>query len=184
MILIRTATTTEEPDRGDQTAGLQDHHQNRRECTSSTQTSSETPPPEPNHSGPVRQRYGEKEHKRPRQTTEVDKRPTELKPSPILTGRNEQNRSTHHYRHQHNRHGDRPCYRQANDERFIGDDNGKVFKNLTSFPKTEEENNFENSELDLASNLSSSAEIEADIKHEEEKTVRRSKRLTKTNPIV
>ena len=31
MILIRTATTTEEPDRGDQTAGVQDHHQNRRE---------------------------------------------------------------------------------------------------------------------------------------------------------
>ena len=33
MILIRTATTTEELDRGDQTAGLQDHHQNRREHT-------------------------------------------------------------------------------------------------------------------------------------------------------
>ena len=73
--------------------------------------------------------------------------------------------------------------RQANDELFIRDDNGKVFKNLNSFPKTGEENNFENSELDLASNLSSSTEVEADIKHEEEKTVRRSKRLTKTNPI-
>ena len=74
--------------------------------------------------------------------------------------------------------------RQANDELFIRDDNGKVFKNLTSFPKTGEENNFENSELDLISNLSSSTELEADIKHEEEKTIRRSKRLTKTNPIV
>ena len=74
--------------------------------------------------------------------------------------------------------------RQANDELFIRDDNGKVFKNLTSFPKTGEENNFENSELDLISNLSSSTELKADIKHEEEKTVRRSKRLTKTNPIV
>ena len=74
--------------------------------------------------------------------------------------------------------------RQANDELFIRDDNGKVFKNLTSFPKTGEENNFENSELDLISNLSSSTELEADIKHEEEKTVRRSKKLTKTNPIV
>ena len=74
--------------------------------------------------------------------------------------------------------------RQANDELFIRDENGKVFKNLTSFPKTGEENNFENSELDLISNLSSSTELEADIKHEEEKTVRRSKRLTKTNPIV
>ena len=74
--------------------------------------------------------------------------------------------------------------RQANDELFIRDDNGKVLKKLTSFHKTGEENNFENSELDLDSNLSSSTEIEADIKHEEEKTVRRSKRLTKTNPIV
>ena len=44
-----------------------------------------------------------------------------------------------------------------------------MFKNLTSFPKTGEENNFENSELDLISNLSSSTELEADIKHEEEK---------------
>ena len=77
--------------------------------------------------------------------------------------------------------------RQANDELFIRahyHDNGKVFKNLTSFPKTGEENNFENSELDLASNLSSSTELEADIKHGEEKTIRRSKRLTKTNPII
>ena len=74
--------------------------------------------------------------------------------------------------------------RQANDELFIRDDNGKMLKNLTSFPKTGEENNFENSELDLASNLRSSTELEADIKHEEEKTVRRSKRLTKTNPII
>ena len=74
--------------------------------------------------------------------------------------------------------------RQANDEIFIKDDNGKVFKNLTSVPKTGEENNFENSELDLTSNLSSSSELEADIKHEEEKTVRKSKRLTKTNPII
>ena len=74
--------------------------------------------------------------------------------------------------------------RQANDELFIRDDNGKVFKHLTSFPETGEENNFENSELDMASNLSSSTELEADIKHEDEKTIRRSKRLTKTNPIV
>ena len=54
--------------------------------------------------------------------------------------------------------------RQANDELFIKDNNGKVFKNLTSFLKMGEENNFENSELDLASNLSSSTELEADIK--------------------
>ena len=58
-----------------------------------------------------------------------------------------------------------------------------MFKNLTSFPNAEE-NNFENSELNLASNLSCSTELEADIQHEEEKIVRRSKRLTKTNPII
>ena len=74
--------------------------------------------------------------------------------------------------------------RQANDELFIRDDNGKVFENLTSFPKTGEENNFENSELDVASNLSSSTKLEADNKHGEEKTIRRSKSLTKTNPII
>ena len=58
--------------------------------------------------------------------------------------------------------------RQMNEELFISDDNGEVFKNLTSFLNTGEENNFENSELDLASNLSSSTELEADIKHEVE----------------
>ena len=70
--------------------------------------------------------------------------------------------------------------RQTSDEFFIRDDNGKVFKNLTSFPKTGGKNNFENSELDLASNLSSSTELEADNEHEEEKIIRRSKRLTET----
>ena len=74
--------------------------------------------------------------------------------------------------------------RQANEELFIRADNGKVFKNLTSFSNTGEENNFGNSELDLVSNLSSGTEIRADIKHEEEKPVRRSKRLTKTIPII
>ena len=59
--------------------------------------------------------------------------------------------------------------RQSNEELFIRDDNGMVIKNLTSIPNTGEENNFENSELDLACNLNSSTELEADIKHEEEK---------------
>ena len=59
-----------------------------------------------------------------------------------------------------------------------------MFKNLTSFLKTGEENDFENFELDLASNPGSSTELEADIKHEEEKTVHRSKRLTKANPVI
>ena len=44
--------------------------------------------------------------------------------------------------------------------------------------------NLETSDLELASNLSSSTEIEADIITEEEKSVRRSKRLTKTSPFV
>ena len=74
--------------------------------------------------------------------------------------------------------------RQANDELFIRDDNGKVFEELTSFPKTGEENNFENSELDLASNLNSSTVLEADIKHGEEKTIRRSKKPTKPTPLL
>ena len=40
------------------------------------------------------------------------------------------------------------------------------------------------SELDLVSNLSSGTELDADIKHGEENTVRRSKKLTKTTPII
>ena len=59
--------------------------------------------------------------------------------------------------------------RQAKEELFIRDDNGKVFKNLTLFPNTAEENNVENSELGLFSNLSSSTELEADCKQKEEK---------------
>ena len=60
----------------------------------------------------------------------------------------------------------------------------KNSKNLTSFPNAGAESNFENSELDLACNLSSSTELEADIRHEEEKIVRLSKWLTKSNPII
>ena len=61
----------------------------------------------------------------------------------------------------------------AEQEVFIRDDNGKVFTD-------EFEEILENSELDLASNLSSSTEIET----EENEPIRRSKILTKTNPIV
>ena len=68
--------------------------------------------------------------------------------------------------------------REANDELFIKDDNDKVFENLTPFLKTGEENNFENSELDLASNLSSSIELEADTKQ-----TRRSKNSTQIKTI-
>ena len=63
---------------------------------------------------------------------------------------------------------------------FIRDENCKVPINSN----TNLEDNLETSDLELASNLSSSTEIEADIISEEEKSVRRSKRLTKINPIV
>ena len=48
MILIRTATRIEELDRGDQTAGLQDHHQNRRAYVIGSDIEPETPPTETN----------------------------------------------------------------------------------------------------------------------------------------
>ena len=70
--------------------------------------------------------------------------------------------------------------RTAEQELFIRDENGKVLINSNTNLK----NNLETSNLELASNLSSSTEIEADIITEEEKNVRRSKSLTKTNPIV
>ena len=140
---------------------------------------------QPNNSGPVRQRYGEKEYVRPSKPLKLIKDRQNLSPhqsSPggtrntgplIITAANmtdtEIDRAIEYAR-------------QANDEVFIRDNNGEVFKNFTSFLKTGEENNFKSSELDLASNLSSSNDLEADIKHEEEKTVRRSKRLTKTKP--
>ena len=71
--------------------------------------------------------------------------------------------------------------KQANEELFSRDENGKVFNNNNTFPNTGTENSFD---LDFANILSSSTELETDVKHEEEKIVRRSKRLTKTNPIV
>ena len=66
----------------------------------------------------------------------------------------------------------------ADQEVFIRDDNSKVFTDNETQPRPFEEI-LENSELDLASNLSSSTEIEI----EENEPIRRSKRLTKTNPI-
>ena len=70
--------------------------------------------------------------------------------------------------------------KQANEELFIRDENGKVFNNNNTFPNTGEEKSFD---LDFANNPSSSSELETDVKHEDETIVRRSKRLTKTNPI-
>ena len=67
----------------------------------------------------------------------------------------------------------------ADQEVFIRDENGKVFTDKKPHPNAFEDN-LENSELELASNLSSSTEIEP----EEKEPIRRSKRLTKTNPIV
>ena len=65
----------------------------------------------------------------------------------------------------------------AEQEIFIRDENGKVLTDNSTKLLAE---NLENSELELASNLSSSTEIET----EEKEPVRRSKRLTKTNPII
>ena len=55
-------------------------------------------------------------------------------------------------------------------ELLIRDENGKVFKNLTSIPHTRYENSLETSELNLASNLSSSTELETALKHEKNST--------------
>ena len=65
----------------------------------------------------------------------------------------------------------------AEQEIFIRDQNGKVLTDNNTKLLAE---NLENSELELASNLSSSTEIET----EEKEPVRRSKRLTKTNPNI
>ena len=69
--------------------------------------------------------------------------------------------------------------KQADQELLIRDENGKVFTDNKTNSYTQKES-FENSDLELASNLSSSTEIDT----EEKEPVRRSKRLTKTNPII
>ena len=56
--------------------------------------------------------------------------------------------------------------KRAYEELFIRDENGKVFNNNKLFPNTWNENSFD---LDFANNLSSSTELETDVKHEEEK---------------
>ena len=50
--------------------------------------------------------------------------------------------------------------KQASEDFLIREE--KVFKNVTSLPNRREENSFENSEIDLASNLSSITELETD----------------------
>ena len=69
--------------------------------------------------------------------------------------------------------------KSAEQEFFIRDENGEVFSDNKPHPSTVEDN-LENFDLDLASNLSSSTEIET----EEKEPIRRSKSLTKTIPIV
>ena len=69
--------------------------------------------------------------------------------------------------------------KHADQERLIRDENGKAFTDNNTNPNTLEDN-FENSDLDLASNLSSSTEIDT----EEKEPIRRSKKLTKTNQII
>ena len=56
---------------------------------------------------------------------------------------------------------------------FIRDENGKVFTDVNTDLNLLEEDNSENSELDLVNNLSSSTEIETDLKIEQEKAVSR-----------
>ena len=68
--------------------------------------------------------------------------------------------------------------KHADQELLIRDENGKVFTDNNANQNTLDK--FENSDLDLASNLSSSTQIDM----EEKEPIRRSKRLTKTNPII
>ena len=77
--------------------------------------------------------------------------------------------------------------KQNDTELFIKDLNGKVTHNYNNTvhggEENKEKNNLETetSDLELISNLSSSTEIEQETK---EHNLRRSKRLTKTNPII
>ena len=73
--------------------------------------------------------------------------------------------------------------READTEIHIKSPNGKVFHNITKTRKRgeEQEDAIENSEPELLSDLSSSTEIEQETK---EHNLRRSKRLTKTNPVL
>ena len=65
---------------------------------------------QPDSTGPISQSHGEKQHVWPRQTTEVNERPAELKSPPRLAGRSKQPRPTYNNNRQHDRHGDPPCY--------------------------------------------------------------------------
>ena len=69
---------------------------------------------------------------------------------------------------------------QAGQEIQIRDDSSKV----TFYNNEKTENKLDTSELELVSNLSSSTEIENDLEQLENTNLRRSKRLTRTNPIV
>ena len=69
--------------------------------------------------------------------------------------------------------------KSADQEFFIRDENGEVFTDNNTNSNILEDN-LENSDLELASNLSSSTGTDT----EKKEPIRRSKRLTKTNPIV
>ena len=73
--------------------------------------------------------------------------------------------------------------RETETEIHLKDPNGKASHTEIKSPEKgeEEEDELENSELELLSNLSSSTEIEQETK---EHNLRRSKRLTKTTPII
>ena len=63
-------------------------------------------------------------------------------------------------------------------------DNSCFLVKVTFYNNNKIENKLDLSELELASNLSSSTEIEKDTEQPENANLRRSKKLTKTNPIV
>ena len=73
--------------------------------------------------------------------------------------------------------------READTEIHLKDSNGKVSHNIIKSPQRgeEKEDELEKSEIELLSNFSSSTEIEQETK---EHNLRRSKRLTKTNPKI
>ena len=73
--------------------------------------------------------------------------------------------------------------KQANEELFIRDENGKAFNNDNTFPNEREENSLD---LDFANNLSSSTELETDVKREEKKYADRKdyEKLTQLSDII
>ena len=71
----------------------------------------------------------------------------------------------------------------AEEKFYIRDEKGKEFTPNKNTNLNLLDDSSETSELYLMKNLNSSTDVEIDLKDEEENDVRRSKRLTKTNPV-